>query len=230
MISLFEEISNSEVFQIVFKLVLSSVLAGIIGIERSALNKPAGFGTHAIIGLSSALIVMGSQYMALYYDIDAARIPAQILTGIGFIGAGTIIQNGTNVKGVTTAAGILSVTCIGLAVGMGYYMAAIIATMIVFIILSVNHEVSSKVERYENIDLTIIVEDNTIEALKEIRTFLRENNIELQSVKKDNDVIKNKKTEVLKISVVYNSRKLRRNDIISSLVSLKSIREVEEDR
>ena len=173
---------------------------------------------------------MGSQYMALYYDIDAARIPAQILTGIGFIGAGTIIQNGTNVKGVTTAAGILSVTCIGLAVGMGYYMAAIIATMIVFIILSVNHEVSSKVERYENIDLTIIVEDNTIEALKEIRTFLRENNIELQSVKKDNDVIKNKKTEVLKISVVYNSRKLRRNDIISSLVSLKSIREVEEDR
>ena len=230
MIELFEEISSSEVFQIVFKLVLSSVLAGVIGIERSALNKPAGFGTHAIIGLSSALIVMGSQYMALYYDIDAARIPAQILTGIGFIGAGTIIQNGTNVKGVTTAAGILSVTCIGLAVGMGYYMAAIIATMIVFIILSVNHEISSKVERFENIDLTIIVEDNTIEALKEIRSFLREKNIELQSVKKDNDVIKNKKTEVLKISIVYDARKLRKNDIISLLVALKSIREVEEDR
>ena len=230
MIELFEEISSSEVFQIVFKLVLSSVLAGVIGIERSALNKPAGFGTHAIIGLSSALIVMGSQYMAIYYDIDAARIPAQILTGIGFIGAGTIIQNGTNVKGVTTAAGILSVTCIGLAVGMGYYMAAIIATMIVFIILSVNHEISSKVERFENIDLTIIVEDNTIEALKEIRSFLREKNIELQSVKKDNDVIKNKKTEVLKISIVYDARKLRKNDIISLLVALKSIREVEEDR
>ena len=129
------DVTNSEVFQIIFKLILSSLLAGIIGLERSALNKPAGFGTHAIIGLSSALIVMGSQYMAYYYDIDAARIPAQILTGIGFIGAGTIIQNGYNVKGVTTAAGILSVTCIGLTVGMGYYLAAIIATLIVFIIL-----------------------------------------------------------------------------------------------
>ena len=124
---LIREISNSETFQILFKLLLSSVLAGFIGIERSALSKPAGFGTHAIIGLSSALIVMVSQYMATYYDIDAARIPAQILTGIGFIGAGTIIRNGTNVKGVTTAAGILSVTCIGLAVGMGYYLAAIIS-------------------------------------------------------------------------------------------------------
>ena len=74
---LIREISNSETFQILFKLLLSSVLAGFIGIERSALSKPAGFGTHAIIGLSSALIVMGSQYMATYYDIDAARIPAQ---------------------------------------------------------------------------------------------------------------------------------------------------------
>ncbi len=223
------DISHSEVFQIIFKLLLSSVLAGIIGLERSALNKPAGFGTHAIIGLSSALIVMGSQYMAYYYDIDAARIPAQILTGIGFIGAGTIIQNGYNVKGVTTAAGILSVTCIGLTVGMGYYLAAIIATLIVFIILSINHEVAGKVERFENVNLLITVDDNINKSIAEVRDYLRKNNIKMQSISKDNEIIKNKKMEVLRISLSFDTKTHNKNDIISSLAFLKSIKEVNEE-
>ena len=111
---------ESDIFQIILKLLLSSFLAGFIGIERSALSKPAGFGTYSIIGLSSALVVMASEYMSFYYDIDVSRIPSQILAGIGFIGAGTILRNGVTVKGVTTAAGILSVTCIGMAVGIGY--------------------------------------------------------------------------------------------------------------
>ena len=223
------DVTNSEVFQIIFKLILSSLLAGIIGLERSALNKPAGFGTHAIIGLSSALIVMGSQYMAYYYDIDAARIPAQILTGIGFIGAGTIIQNGYNVKGVTTAAGILSVTCIGLTVGMGYYLAAIIATLIVFIILSINHEVAGKVERFENVNLLITVDDNINKSIAEVRDYLRKNNIKMQSISKDNEVIKNKKMEVLRISLSFDTKTHNKNDIISSLAFLKSIKEVNEE-
>ena len=124
-----EYVVNTETFQICFKLLLSCLLAGIIGLERSSVNKPAGFGTHAIIGLSAALVVMGSEYMAKYYDIDASRIPSQIIAGIGFIGAGTIIRNGITVRGVTTAAGILAVTCIGISVGTGYYTAAIIATI-----------------------------------------------------------------------------------------------------
>ena len=160
------EIIESEFFQIVLKLLLSSFLAGLIGLERSSLNKPAGFGTHAIIGLSAALVVMASEYMANYYDIDVSRIPSQIIAGIGFIGAGTILRNGVNVKGVTTAAAILSVTCIGIAVGCGYYNAAILATLIVFFILSVNHEVSGRFERFEFLDLTIYIEANTQKVIK----------------------------------------------------------------
>ena len=229
MMEYFVEISNSEVFQIVFKLILSSLLAGIIGLERSALSKPAGFGTHAIIGLSSALIVMGSQYMSMYYDIDAARIPAQILTGIGFIGAGTIIQNGYNVKGVTTAAGILSVTCIGLTVGMGYYLAAILATLIVFIILSINHEVAGKVERFENLNLVIAVDGNINKSIAEVREYLKKNNITIQAISKDDEVIKDKKTEVLRLSLSFNTKTHHKNDIISSLAFLKTIKEVNEE-
>ena len=229
MMDYFEVISNSETFQVVFKLVLSSILAGVIGIERSALNKPAGFGTHAIIGLSSALIVMGSQYMAIYYNIDAARIPAQILTGIGFIGAGTIIQNGYNVKGVTTAAGILAVTCIGLTVGMGYYLAAILATMIVFIILSVNHEVTGRVEKYETTDLLITIEGNVTKALDVIKKYFKDNKISIQAMSRDDDVVNNKKGEVIKISIMYEYKKNHKVDIVSYLAGIESVLEVKEE-
>ncbi len=223
------QIVASDMFQIILKLLLSSFLTGIIGIERSSMNKPAGFGTHAIIGASSALVVMASQHMALYYDIDASRIPSQILAGIGFIGAGTIIRNGINVRGVTTAAGILSVTCIGIAVGIGYYEAAIISTLIVFLILSVNHEITGKFERFEITELNITIESDISKTLEEIEDYFKKKNIIIKSIKKDIDVIKDKKMEIIKLSISYNGKDISKNEILSKLFSMKSIVEIEEE-
>ena len=225
--NLLNEIVQSELFQILLKLLLSSFLAGVIGIERSSLSKPAGFGTYSIIGLSSALIVMASEYMSFYYDIDASRIPSQILAGIGFIGAGTIIRTGLNVRGVTTAAGILSVTCIGIAVGMGYYEAAVISTLVVFFILSVNHEITGKFERYETISLVISYKANSEKTLDEIKEFLKKDSVNIQSMSKE--ALVDKKTEVIKIAGTYDTKKFSKNDIISELVTLKSVTGVEED-
>ena len=191
--------------------------------------KPAGFGTHAIIGLSATLVVLASQYMSKYYDMDVSRIPAQILSGIGFIGAGTIIRNGINVRGVTTAAGILSVTCIGLAVGAGYYPAAILTTIIVFLVLSHNQEIRGKFERFEGIDLVITVADDLGDALEDIKKYFKKEDIHIQSVKKDSEVIKSKKNEVLKVSVTYDTKKLSKSDIISTLISLDKVKEVTEE-
>ena len=219
------EFISSDLFEIILKLTLSCVLAGIIGIERSSLSKPAGFGTHSIIGLSSALVVMASQYMSYYYNIDASRIPSQILAGIGFIGAGTIIRNGINVRGVTTAAGILSVTCIGIAVGMGYYTAAVVSTLIVFIVLSINHDMNSKFERYEGLDLVITL-NNTSKTIEEIEDFFKKEKITIQNIKKDTNVIKDKKLEVLNVSVTYDTKSTSKNEIISKLISMKSVYEV----
>ena len=220
---------SSDIFQVILKLLLSSFLAGIIGIERSSMNKPAGFGTHAIIGASSALVVMASQYMALYYDIDASRIPSQILAGIGFIGAGTIIRNGINVRGVTTAAGILSVTCIGIAVGIGYYEAAIIATLIVFLILSINHEITGKFERFELIELTLTIDKDVAKAIDEIEDYFKKKEIVIKSIKKEVDVIKEKKMEIIKLSISYNGKEITKNEILSKLFSMESVVEVVEE-
>lgn len=214
------EIFKNDFFQLFFKLLLSGILTGIIGLERSALNKPAGFGTHAIIGISSALVVVSSEYLAQYYDMDVSRIPSQIIAGIGFIGAGTIIRHGLNVRGVTTAAAILSVTCIGIAVGMGYYEAACIATLIVFIILSINHEVANKFERFEILNLSIIVTD-TNKAIEEIQTYFNKEKIVIESIKKEQDVIKNKKIEILNYELTYDTKRVDKNEIVSKLGAMK---------
>ncbi len=98
------QVFDSFWFQAIIKLTLGFVLAGIIGLERSSWSKPAGYRTHALVGISSVLVMLCGEYMSKIYDIDPSRIPAQLLSGIGFIGAGTILRDGFNVKGLTTAA------------------------------------------------------------------------------------------------------------------------------
>ena len=220
-----EYVVNTNVFQICFKLLLSCFLAGVIGLERSSLNKPAGFGTHAIIGLSATLVVIASQYMSKYYTMDASRIPSQILSGIGFIGAGTILRNGITVRGVTTAAGILSVTCIGLAVGAGDYSAAIIATIIVFLVLSHNHEITEKFERFEGMNLMVTVTDDVSNIMDEIEKYFKKEGVHIQSIKKDAETIKSKDTEILKLSITFDTRKMDKNEIISEIISYVIINE-----
>lgn len=126
--------------QSLIKLFLGFILAGSIGAEREALNKPAGFKTHSLIGVSSVLVVICGEYLSMTTGADVSRIPAQLLSGIGFIGAGTILRDGVNVTGLTTAASLLAVTCIGLSIGAGFYLGGIVTTVIAYFILSHSHK------------------------------------------------------------------------------------------
>ncbi len=138
---------NNNIVQIVIKLVLISVLAGMIGIEREHSSKPAGFRTHVLLGISAVLVMTcGIELANKFGSNDPSRMPAQLLSGIGFIGAGTILSNGFKVKGLTTASGLLAITCIGLCVGAGMYVYAIIATIIVYIILKYSYLLNSDLD------------------------------------------------------------------------------------
>jgi putative Mg2+ transporter-C (MgtC) family protein len=226
MLDSLKTIIASDAFQVFIKLVLSCFLAGIIGLERSSLSKTAGFGTHAIIGVSATLVVLCSTYMAQYFDIDAARIPAQILSGIGFIGAGTIIKNGINVKGVTTAAGIFSVTCIGLTVGVGFYTAAILATILVFLLLTYAHDISERFEILENKELLIVVKKDIKKALNEIEKYLKSNKIAITAIARE-EIIKN---EAIRLGISYDTRDIIISDILGDLINLESVVSVEIDK
>ena len=106
-------------------------MAGLVGLERESKDKPAGLRTNILVGIGSALIMM----ISLYFDADAARIAAGVVTGIGFIGAGLVIQGRNEVHGITTAAAIWVVSAIGLTVGAGYYAPAVVTTAIALIVL-----------------------------------------------------------------------------------------------
>lgn len=220
------EIWNTFEFQALFKLGLGALLTGIIGLERSALNKPAGFGTHAILGVSAVLIVLISEYLTLSYNIDMSRIPSQLLPGIGFIGAGTILRNGLNVKGVTTASAILSVTCIGLAVGAGFYIGAIVATIIVYLILSYAHDLSSKIERFVNMNLEIAINTDPDETISKITNYFSKKNIDIKGIKRSSTNDNQKESEIIEITICYDSRNIKRNTIISNLIEINGVKEI----
>ena len=144
-------------FETFMKLVLGFILAGVIGLERASWNKPAGFRTHALVGISAVLIMTCGEYMSTKYNMDPSRIPAQLLSGIGFLGAGTILRDGFSVKGLTTAASLLAVTCIGLIVGAGFYFGGVIATIIVYFVLTYSKFISEKVEHFNEFNLQEII-------------------------------------------------------------------------
>ncbi|MGI5921731.1 MAG: MgtC/SapB family protein, partial [Syntrophomonadaceae bacterium] len=127
------------VYEIIFKLTLACILGGLIGLERESLSRPAGLRTYTLVCVGSALAMIVSMDMYLKYyqtvNADPGRIAAQVVSGIGFLGAGTIMREGATVRGLTTAAGLWVVACIGLAIGAGLYVSAIVSTILILFVL-----------------------------------------------------------------------------------------------
>ncbi len=134
------------------RLLLAAVLSGIVGWERERLRKPAGFRTHILVGLGSALVMLTSLYVpSLYprFNVDPARIAAQVVVGIGFLGAGTILHSKEGwVSGLTTAASLWVVAGMGLAVGIGFYEAALTAWVLVIVALYFLNRIDDYIERH----------------------------------------------------------------------------------
>lgn len=213
-------------FQCVFKIILIIILSGIIGLERSTWNKPAGFRTHALLGISAVLVVLCGESLAQRYNVDPFRIAAQFLSGIGFLGAGTILRDGFNVKGLTTASGLLTVSCIGLCVGAGFYLGAIIATICAYLILSYAYVFSDRLDHFDVLDIEIDTNEIIKEFIPEVEKFLDKYELELKQIKDISD--KEKDYNSLKIICKYNNKMITKNKIISKLTTLPDVTNVKE--
>jgi putative Mg2+ transporter-C (MgtC) family protein len=138
-----------KVYEVVIRLLLAIVIGGLVGYEREYQNRPAGFRTHILVCIGACVISMIQLYdvqntidmiaknpqLANSLKADIGRIGAQVVSGVGFLGAGTIIHEKGSVKGLTTAASLWVVACIGLAVGLGYYSLSVLSTISVVIAL-----------------------------------------------------------------------------------------------
>ena len=128
---------------IIVRLTLATICAGILGHERGKKKRPAGFRTHIVVCIGATMVMVTSQYMTdvLGITTDASRMGAQVISGIGFLGAGTIMVVGRNqVKGLTTAAGLWACACMGLAIGIGFYEGAIISCVFLLGVVTVLHK------------------------------------------------------------------------------------------
>jgi putative Mg2+ transporter-C (MgtC) family protein len=125
--------------QIALRLACAMLVGIVIGLEREFTHRPAGLRTHILVALGACVAsVMGEMiFENLTANADPARLSAQVITGVGFLGAGTIMKEGASVKGLTTAASVWAVACLGIAAGFGYYAVALLGMVFIFVTLTI---------------------------------------------------------------------------------------------
>ena len=211
----------------ILRMLLAVILGGLIGIEREHKRRPAGFRTHILICLGATLTTLTSQYIALelHLPTDLARLGAQVIAGIGFIGAGTIIvTRRRQVKGLTTAAGLWTAAIVGIAAGAGCYLEALFACALVLF----TELVFSKIEYYLMASaraVNVYVDFTDKKELYRILDVIREHGIEII----DSEISKN--AEFNSINAIFTlkfPRKYRHDEIINEILTLESVRQVEE--
>ncbi len=212
---------------IIIRLVLAMVLGGIIGFERGKAGRPAGLRTHILVCLGSALVMMTNQYIAEQFNVgDPTRIAAQVISGIGFLGAGTIIVTGRHqVKGLTTAAGLWATACMGLAIGIGFYKAAIFSCfLIAFATVALHRFENAMLSKTKILD--IYVEINKGTSFNTIIEKLKQHDISIDSiemVKASYDM-----NSIAAIMTLKLKSKRVRFDVISDINAIEGVQFVEE--
>ncbi len=148
---------------VIIRLLLAVILGGIIGLERGRSGRPAGLRTHILVCLGATIAMMTNQFVFESFGTsDPTRMAAQVISGIGFLGAGTILVTGRHqVKGLTTAAGLWATACMGLAIGIGFYLAAICACVLIVFATVVLHKLDNYMLSKSKILDVYIEFDNT---------------------------------------------------------------------
>lgn len=140
-LSILDPLREFTFLSIFLRLVLVCICGGVIGVERGHKGRAAGLRTHILVSMGACIVMITNQYLLLFFNpnADPARLGAQVISGIGFLGAGTIMVTGRHITGLTTAAGLWAAACIGLACGVGFYEGAILATTFILFTMTVLH-------------------------------------------------------------------------------------------
>ena len=199
MLTIFDSLRELTLVSVVVRMTLAVLCGGIIGMERSLKRRSAGFRTHILVCLGAAMTTLTSQYLYLYmeYYTDMARLGAQVVAGIGFLGAGTIIVSRQRIKGLTTAAGLWASAIIGLAIGAGFYEGAILTTILVELAATVFLKLEKHViNRTANVHL--FIEYKRPGALEEILAYCHAQDIRIMQL----EISRNKEPENAAIALL----------------------------
>lgn len=194
---------------IILRLTMAVIFGGIIGYGRERERRPAGLRTHILVSIGATLAMITNIYICKMYNgyTDPTRLGAQVISGIGFLGAGTIIVTGKNkVRGLTTAAGLWACACMGLAIGAGFYSGAIIGCLFISAVTVALANIDKKINiNSRNITLYILVNSTT--AASKLLQDIQSKNVKISDIEISNNNVSS-------------------NDLIGILLGLKISREV----
>lgn len=178
--AIIEMLKEVNIYSTILRLLMATAVGGIIGLERGSKKRAAGFRTYMLVCVGAALVMITNQYIVDYFEgSDPARLGAQVISGIGFLGAGTIIVTRNNqVIGLTTAAGLWASACLGLAIGIGFYAGAIVASILISMIITVLHRIDRKVvSQSQSLEVYIEISENA--KLSDIINYARAQDIQV---------------------------------------------------
>lgn len=213
---------------IVFRVVFTVLIGGIIGLERGFKNQPVGSRTYMLVSLGACLVMMTNQYIYQEFGAgDVSRLGAQVVSGIGFLGAGTILVTRNNqIRGLTTAAGLWSSACIGLAIGIGFYEGALAVGSSLLLIMTafrkIDHYVRTK-SKYLRVYINFNSSNSMNHFMEECRaTDIKVLDMELSKAKGSS------KGEVVAFLTIKNPKPCGHAEIISSFAGFEGIKYIEE--
>lgn len=184
MIPVFSPLRGLTMSALMMRMFLSLLCGTVIGLERSAKNRPAGFRTHILVCLSSCVSATTGLYIYLVLRLpsDVSRIATQVISGLGFIGAGTIIiTKKLSIKGLTTAAGLWTCGIIGLAVGSGYYEAGLIGTILVLITETFFGRLGALIQQSPEYTLELLYKEKT--SIDHVLRFCKDNSMSITNIR-----------------------------------------------
>lgn len=227
MLSIFDGLRDFTLLSVTVRIILAVICGGLIGMERSLHRRPAGFRTHILVCLGAAMTTLTSQYLYLYLDYytDMARLGAQVIAGIGFLGAGTIIIARQRVRGLTTAAGLWAAAIIGLAVGAGFYEGAILATVLVELTATVFLKLEKQVITKTS-NIHIFLEYSKPEALEEVLAYCHNKEIKIMHL----EISRNKEPENAAIALlsVRLAHQMKSEEALKAMVNIEGVMLAEE--
>lgn len=205
---------------IIMRLLIALIVGGLTGLERERSHQFAGFRTHILVSVGSCITSITSlslffQYNS-YSNIDPARLSAQVLSGVGFLGAGAILKTSNGIRGLTTAAGIWATACIGIAVGYGYYILAISAWLFVMITLYILKNIDKMI--FKKKQTIFNIKTDNIEIISSIYEMFQRSQISVKNIEINSD-ISNIKINLLTV----HDRRIVLDEVIKELSKLKNI-------
>ena len=214
---------------VLFRLTLAVICGGLIGIERGRKHRPAGFRTYMLVCLGAALTMIISQYVTytLNQSTDITRLGAQVINGIGFLGAGTIIvTRRQQVKGLTTAAGLWASACMGIAIGAGFYVGALTVCMLIIIVLIVLSKLEVKImtaARNMTLSVGYTQSDDIVVIIDKIKSLgVRIIDVEIVKLNTDGNF------SLSAVFYVSLPKKYKHTDLIEQLAGINGVNLVEE--